>query len=195
MNPDLPPRRDDPKTDAELLEAWRAGDAHGGQQLFGRHFTRISRFFRSKVDERFVDERVQETFGACVRSHGRLRNPRAFRSYLFGVAYDTLREHYRRRAGGVDLDFNALSVYDLAASANDRIAPQARRQALHEGLRHLPVDQQVAVELHYWEGMTTPEIAAAMSVPEGTAQTRIRRGKLRLPELMRASAQHLSPPR
>lgn len=174
--------------DAELLATWRQGDPHSGQALFGRHFTRISRFFRGKVDANFIDDLVQETFFRCVRGRGRVRDGEAFRSYLFGVAYNTLREHYRDRVREADIDFGVTSVHDLATSPSERVDRNDRRRALHRQLQCLPVDQQVALELYYWEGMTAPAVASAMGIPEGTARTRIRRGKLRLQQLLQAAA-------
>ncbi len=174
--------------DAALLEAWRAGDPRSGEQLFGRHFTRICRFFRGKADERFIDDMVQETFLRCLRLHDRVRDCEAFRSFLFGVAYNTLREHYRRRHREADIDFGVTSVRDLGTSPTERMARDDRRRALRQGLERLPVDQQVALELYYWEGLTAPAVAAAMGVPEGTVRTRIRRGRLHLQRLMQDAA-------
>ncbi len=36
------------QSDYDLLDAWRAGDAAAGNELFDRHFDSIYRFLRSK---------------------------------------------------------------------------------------------------------------------------------------------------
>ena len=48
------------------------------------------------------------------------------------------------------------------------------------GFDDLPVDQQIVVELYYWEELNAREIAEIYEVPEPTIRTRLRRAKLRL---------------
>ena len=40
-------------SDPELLAAWREGDVRAGQELFGRYFEPVSRFFANKLHEDF----------------------------------------------------------------------------------------------------------------------------------------------
>ncbi|WP_434428243.1 RNA polymerase sigma factor [Nannocystis pusilla] len=56
-------------------------------------------------------------------------------------------------------------------------------------LQRLPLDYQVVLELHYWESMTTDEIAAALGLPPGTARSRVRRGRQLLEDSLAAAAQ------
>jgi DNA-directed RNA polymerase specialized sigma24 family protein len=53
----------------------------------------------------------------------------------------------------------------------------AHNQKLLLALRRIPLDSQVALELHYWEAMTAAEIGEVLDVPLGTAKTRLRRAK------------------
>ena len=39
------------------------------------------------------------------------------------------------------------------------------------------MDSQIALELHYWEGMTGAQIAEVLDIPLGTAKTRLRRAR------------------
>lgn len=63
---------------------------------------------------------------------------------------------------------------DVAAEQHDD------RAALLVAIRRLPPPQREAVVLAYWAGMTADEIAQRVSVPLGTAKSRIRLGVLRL---------------
>src|SRR5262245_47495626 len=85
--------------DVELLEAWREGDERAGRALFERYFAPLARFFSVRVGGD-VDDLVQQTLEACVGGRDRVRDGGSFRSYVFGVAYNVLRGHYRacRRA-------------------------------------------------------------------------------------------------
>ncbi|HET6584114.1 MAG TPA: sigma-70 family RNA polymerase sigma factor [Nannocystaceae bacterium] len=161
--------------DVELLERWRAGDSTAGEELFERYFDAMVRFFRNKLAEA-TDDLVQRTFLACVEGRDRLREDASFRSYLFGVAHNLLRKHFDRREAE-PIDFTARSAFDLGPSPSSVAAKTQAEQILLDGLRRIPLDYQIALELHYWEELMAAEIADATAVPLGTAKTRLRRGR------------------
>jgi RNA polymerase sigma factor (sigma-70 family) len=89
--------------------------------------------------------------------------------------------HLRGRyAGGTRLGFARVTLRDLGTSASQRVARDLDRERLLETLASLPLHEQVALELYYWEEMSAPEIAETLGVPEGTVRTRIRSARLRL---------------
>lgn len=49
-----------------------------------------------------------------------------------------------------------------------------------DALRRIPVELQIALELHYWEGLSASEFADVLDIPLGTVKTRLRRAKQRL---------------
>lgn len=164
-------------SDAELLDAWAAGDTRAGSRLFNRYFLPVSRFFVNKVAQE-PDDLVQETFAACVRSREQLRDKSSFRAYLFAVASNVLRMYFRRRRlhdPAVSLD--ELSVHDLAPSPSSMLRGREQEHVLLEALRRLPLPLQVMMELYYWEAMSTLEIAEAVELPVGTVRSHLRRGR------------------
>lgn len=107
-----------------------------------------------------------------------LRGGAKFRSYLFTVARHELFEHWRQRAKRAgDVEIGELSIQDLGTSPTGIIARQAEHRLLLRALRTLPLDLQIALELHYWEGMTGPELAEVLAIPEGTVRSRLRRAQ------------------
>jgi RNA polymerase sigma factor (sigma-70 family) len=167
-------------SDAGLVEAWRGGDREAGRRLFERHYAAVARFFRNKVGEAGPDL-IQRSFLACVEGRERFRHEASFRSYLFSIAYKVLCKHYRemRRDQSREearVDFEEASVHQLGSMLGAVAARQEQRLLL-EGLRRLPVDYQVVLELHYWEGMSGSELAEVLAIPVGTAKTRLRRGR------------------
>ena len=178
--------------DAQLLQAWRDGDASAGERLFDRHFVALSRFFRNKVRDG-VDDLIQATFLGLMETRDRYRGQGSFRSYVFGVAFNVLRNHYRDARRDADrIDPAVTSMFDLAPGASSVIAARDEQRLLLEALRHIPLEHQALLELYFWEPLTAPEIATALGLPEGTVRTRIRRGKGLLREEMERLSENRS---
>jgi RNA polymerase sigma factor (sigma-70 family) len=169
-------------TDAELFEAWRAGDDRAGNDLFERHFEAVFRFFRNKLDDG-AEDLVQQTFLACVRNTEGYRGDASFRSYIFTIARTKLLDHLRvRRRKQEPLDFEHTTLADLGISPASWAAKQESAELLLAALRHLPVDLQIAIELFHLEDMPASEVARVLGVPEGTVRSRVRRGLEQLRE-------------
>jgi RNA polymerase sigma factor (sigma-70 family) len=170
--------------DFALLDAWRAGDLQAGSKLFDRHFESIHRFLRNKVGDD-TDEVMQRTLLACVETRDRFRGASTFRTYLFGVARLELLAHYRRRRKlDNQLEIESRSFFDLDPSPSTVVAKHMEQKLLHEALRRLPIDLQIALELHYWEAMSATEVATVLEIPPGTVKSRLRRAKDLLREIM-----------
>ena len=173
-----------PTDDFDLLEAWRQGDRRAGIELFDRHYAAVSRFFRNKLHAEFEDL-VQTTFLKCVESRDRFEGRSSFRTFLFGVANNVLRTAYgKRRREGERFEPAVQSAHDLAPRASTLLGQRAEYELLLQGLRRLALEDQVILELYFWENCTAIEISEALSMPEGTVRTRIRRARLRLKELI-----------
>jgi RNA polymerase sigma factor (sigma-70 family) len=175
-------------SDFELLERWRAGDRAQGNELFRRHVRAVLRFFRNKVGS-VAEDLAQRTFLAMVESRERFRGDASFRGYLFGVARNQLLMHLRGECRDRErFDAATWSVVDAGARP-DRIATQQQEQALLlAALQRIPIDAQIAFELHYWEGLTIEEIAAVQGDPPGTIKARLSRGRTQMKEHLAALA-------
>ena len=172
--------------DGQLLAAWREGDQRAGQALFVRYFDPVSRFFANKVGED-QDDLIQETFAACVRGRDRLRDDGRLRSYRFSTAYNVLKEYYRRRTADDRVDaLGSASVHDLSPGPSTLVGASERERLVLEGLRRIPLDLQVALEMRYWEDMSSREIGQALGLPAATIRSRLHRGR---EQLERAIAQ------
>lgn len=172
--------------DAALLNAWRGGDSAAGQRLFERHFPRLFRFFWNKVDsEESAQDLVQETFLACVEGRDRLRDDASFASYLFRVARNRLANHWSDKAAR-PLQTGVSSIVDAGASPSALVRQHQDHGRLLSALRHLPIDDQVLLELSYWEELTSGEIADVVEIPRGTVRWRLREARRALHGRIRA---------
>lgn len=174
-------------SEAELLERWRGGDESAGAQLLERCFPRLYRFFRSKL-EGDVRDLIQQTLMRCVADRDRFRGEAQFSTFVFAIARIVLLEHLRTRRKSFDpLTTSAL---DMSPSLSDVAASSQLQGRLQAALRQIPLDLQTVVELHYWEGLSGPQLAEALEIPEGTVRSRLRRAKEALAEVMASPAEH-----
>jgi RNA polymerase sigma factor (sigma-70 family) len=168
------------ESDFALLEAWKAGDDESGNALFERHFDALYRFFRNKVSDG-IDDLVQQTMLACVRNRESFRQNSSFRTYLFGIARNILFHHFDRRSReGERFDWGTVSVADLGESPSRVVAARAEQRLLAAALRRVPLDDQILLELYYWENMSGPELAEALDLTEPAVRSRLRRSLERL---------------
>jgi RNA polymerase sigma factor (sigma-70 family) len=177
--------------DAALFDAWLGGDRDAGAELIERYYDAIVRFFRTKVGDSgdVAADLVQRTFLGLAESGGRFRGTSSFRAFLYGVARNIFLEHLRTltRDRLRDPDFAVSSVVDLRTGVATRAARAEERRLLVDCLQQLPVELQVAVELHYWEDVSVGELAEIQGVPPGTVKSRLFRARGLLREALAAA--------
>ena len=163
--------------DLMLLHAWRAGDAAAGDALVRRHYPNVRRFFDVKVPHA-AEDLTQRTFLACQENLEAYRAEATFKSYLFGIARLQLLRHlrssHRAQAFGQRVKFGGPSV---RTSLSMIVANRQEHHLILLAYAKLTPDQQIAVELFYWEDMSTSEIGAVLDVPVSTVTTRLSRAR------------------
>jgi RNA polymerase sigma-70 factor, ECF subfamily len=102
----------------------------------------------------------------------------SLRAWLFGVAYNCLREHRQRRLRSVEqLPMNLLDPQPLPES---QVLWNERAAALHRAVRELPVGQRHALTLRFFAGLRTSEVAAALGRSEGAVKMLVQRAVVAL---------------
>ncbi|MEM9455142.1 MAG: sigma-70 family RNA polymerase sigma factor [Myxococcota bacterium] len=173
--------------DLQLLQAWQAGDRGAGQALFHRYFGLVKGLLQGKTSD--VEELVQRTFEALVQARGRLQVRTSVRAYIISIArhelYASIRRHVREPEA---FDPQQVTAIGLLPSASEVVASKAQQRLLLDALRRIPLDAQILLELHYWDEMSTAELAEAFQIPRNTVKTRLRRAR----QLLEAKMDELS---
>jgi len=160
--------------DRELLLAWRAGDRGAGDALIRAHFESVCRFFRTKLGDD-VEDLIQQTFLDLLAATAEVPNVRAT---LFTIARRRLLDHLRTRyQRDVHELVSSVSVADLRTSPSMAVARSEQERLLHAALRQIPIDQQMALELAYWEDLSGAEIAGILDISEHTVRSRLSRAR------------------
>ena len=164
--------------------------ADGDHHALGELYDQLARVLFSTAvhilgDPREAEEVVQDVF-VQVWTKARTFDPALGAPFHWTLCItrnrciDFLRSRQRRSRL---LDEVAQSVQATAAPpashAGERLSP-GELAAVRGALEALPPDQQHAISLAFFGGMTHAEIAAALSEPLGTVKARIRRGMLKL---------------
>lgn len=157
--------------DFELLQRWRDGDRGAGETLVERHFAAIHRFFINKTS-RDPDDLAQTTFLRCVERRDTFEGRSSFRTFLFGVARHVLHEHYRK-VYRADFEPGTTSVADVDPTPSQMVSEAQWQQLFFDTLRAIPSQMQVLLELYYWEGLSTAELAEVFDTARGTIKSRL----------------------
>ena len=169
--------------DATLVRRVQERDERAIEELVRRYDAPLfSLAYRVAGSERFAQDVVQEVFLALWRGAARYDPARgAVSSWLFTMTRFKAIDFVRREAGArrrtVEADL-ALEPSDM--DVHEEAWLRARRDRVRAAMEELSDAQRTAVTLAFFEGLTHPEVAAALSLPLGTAKTRIRDGLLRL---------------
>ena len=85
-------------------------------------------------------------------------------------------------------DFEAQSIHDISPGVETMLREAENLRLLRAALRRIPVSLQVALELHYWERLSSSEIAEVLGIPSSTVRTHLGRARTMLEEALRKEA-------
>ncbi len=152
------------------------------EDAFEAEFASLHRYLARRLGASAADDLAAETFAVAFRSWNRLDPARPVRPWLYGIAANLVRHHWRRERRmlrayartGVD---PVLAEEDEAV---DRADAEVRHRELAEALAALRPDEREILLLHAWADLTDAEIATALALPVGTIKSRLSRTRERL---------------
>jgi RNA polymerase sigma-70 factor (ECF subfamily) len=174
-----------PASDPELVARHLAGEERAATELMGRHAPAVARFLYSAgADRDDLDDLVQETFFRAFHRLGSWRQEAGFRSWLFTIASNQLKDAVRRRKG---VRILPLEAWDAAGSEPpDRIVEaDETAERLREGIAALPRLQREVFLRRVQSGEEYGAIAAALGTTAGAARVHYHHAVKRLKELAR----------
>jgi RNA polymerase sigma-70 factor (ECF subfamily) len=118
-----------------------------------------------------ADDAAQETLVRAWRDLPGLRDPDRFDAWLHRVLVRACGDQVRRR----QRDRRDASAAIAAPASPDAAQRVADRDEMERALGRLSVEQRTAVVLHYYLGLSHPEVAEATGQPIGTVKSRLSR--------------------
>lgn len=185
-------RTDEP--DAVLMAAFAAHDERAAAVLYDRFASRIYGLGIVMLgNDQAAQDLVQDTFVKVWRSATRFDPSRGrLETWVLLVGRSLAIDALRRRV----LEQRSLRAVGEPNEADPALGPDDNAvlgdmtERARRAMARLSPEQRAAVELAYFGGRTSAEVAELEGVPQGTVKTRIRAALLHLREDMATEADH-----
>jgi RNA polymerase sigma factor (sigma-70 family) len=152
-------------------------------EMFRAEFAPVHRYVRRRVGRDAADDVSAATFAAAYAGWHQFDASRPARPWLFGIATNLLRRHYRDEER--KLRAYARTGVDPVGSGDEgevvrRLDATSQQRALALALADLRPEEREILLLHAWAELSDEEIAAALSIPLGTVKSRLHRTRERV---------------
>jgi RNA polymerase sigma-70 factor, ECF subfamily len=170
------------ESDPALVAAYRRGDQRAAAELIQRHSSALGRFlYSSGADRDDVDDLVQETLFRAFRRLASWRGEASFRSWLFTIGGNLLRDQFRRRKKQRILSLDQREISDSSDPHADLAAAELERR-VRDGIGGLTRLQREVFLLRVQEGRDYEDIAVLVGSTPGAARVHYHNAIKRLRE-------------
>jgi RNA polymerase sigma factor (sigma-70 family) len=164
----------------------RIVDPRAFEAAFQEHFPPVYRFIARRVGSALAEDLAAETFATAYRRRACFEPARgSLRSWLYGIATNLVRNHWRAEQHLLALDARLVPDTDSSDSAeaiDQRVAAALLAPRLAAALGELTRDQRDVLLLYAWAELSHEQIAAALGIAAGTARSRLSRARALLRE-------------
>jgi RNA polymerase sigma-70 factor (ECF subfamily) len=168
----------------ELVEKAQAGDQTAFHRLVDHFQPEIYRMIyyrsRSKMD---AEDLTQDVMLKAYKNIGRLKSPEVFRSWLYRIAVNRVRDYYRKKQfrsmfGMVSMDedsFHESTEMAVAPEAEGGISRKDFWRQIEQMLTSFSRMEKEVFLLRFFDQLTIKEISAALKKNESTIKTHLYR--------------------
>ena len=176
----------DLRADAELLDAFRAGDSKAFEALVRRYqrpVLAIARRFARDSDD--AEDLAQRAFINAAERAASFRGG-SFKSWLFRIVVNLAKNHVRDTARfDRSPDARDREAEPTAPDAHARLEAAHRQKVLREAIADLPRRQREVLLLRIDGDLPFAEIARTLDITEGNAKVNFHHAVQKLKELLR----------
>ncbi len=184
-----------PEEDRGLVAAARK-DPHAAGRLFDKYYGEILRYVDHCLqDHAAAEDLTSNVFFRAFQRLGLFRWRRIpFRAWLYRIASNEVRMHYRREKRRLAFQANApdSALAREATSAGAEAEALDDRRLLHRALMDLDQKYRTVIVLRYLEDKTLAEICSITHKREGTIKSQLHRGLSQLKQALARAGVSLS---
>ncbi|HEX3512891.1 MAG TPA: sigma-70 family RNA polymerase sigma factor [Trebonia sp.] len=146
--------------------------------LYERHAVAVFRYLARRAGPPAAEDLLSEVFIAALSSSSRVvaHDSGSALPWLYGIALNVLRRHFRERQPGQGVARDLGMDWD---AVDDRLDAWAERGRLRAALGGLSESDRELLLLVAWEGLTHAEAAAALGISPVAARSRLHRARMR----------------
>lgn len=168
------------RSDEALVERAIRGERAAFGTIYERYWSPLCNFARRLVGDAGEDVAQEALLRAYLTLHS-LRDPRSLKSWLFGIALNTSREHLRAERNRLRrLSEVYGGMYEpnaLTAAPDEAFERQAHVELIRQAVEKLPAKRRESVLLYYFEHLSVKEIAGLLGVSRSVVKTRLHRAR------------------
>ena len=161
----------------KLVDRVLRGDKDAFNDIFDRYSGMMLRTAYGIVKDRDIaEDAVQNALIQAWQHLPSLRESGALRSWLLRIVVNQCISFKRRLARStmfLQQAFSEQETYVASQVADDAKGCIERSWDLAQAIEKLPAKQQNVIALHYYQGMTLPEISQKLQISENTLKKRI----------------------
>jgi RNA polymerase sigma-70 factor, ECF subfamily len=165
-------------TEIELVDRFLStGTEQSFSELFLAIYPQVVRYFAFRgFSNDLSEEMAQDVMVAVFRKASGLRDRSLFRTWLFKVAQNTMRQHLRKTQN----DPNLRSLDEAPVREHEASNPLPGNHGFLDLISVLSEDERNVMTLRYIEDLSYEEIAAVLKIPLGTVKWKIFDSKSRI---------------
>ena len=194
--PDASARQADALDRADM-EKLQAGHDAALNDLMDRHATTVFHFLCRMVNnEDDANDLAQETFVRVFKSRDSFRMEQKFSTWLFTIAANLARNHFRWRGRHPNISLDAenpeteqslgSTLPANSPAPNEEALATERAQAVRVAVEKLPEDLREAIVLCEWEDRSVAEAATILEATPKAVESRLYRARQILRERLKA---------
>ena len=172
--------RSDVEPDGVLIERSAHGRPDAFVEVAARHEVAVHGYLARRAGRQAADDLLAEVWLRAFAARGGYDTGYAdARPWLYGIARNVLREHWRASSPG-EPAAPAETWADPWDGVNDRLDSAEEARAVASAVRALPAAEREVLLLVAWEQLSPAEAARVLGVPPGTARSRLHRARAAL---------------
>jgi len=162
-----------PENEAQLVKNLSRGNLLAFNALFEAYSGRLYRFafgYLKSVEE--CEELVQEVFTRIWENRKSIKSEYSFKSYLFTIAFNIIKKHFRREATIAEY-FNRRVSEDFDLETTKKINYDSLFQYISELADQLPGRRKEIFKKSRFDGYSIKEIAKELNISHKTVENQL----------------------